>query len=279
MRIRTIKPEFWLHEGLCGCSDFTRLLAIALLNWADDHGYFMANPALVRGNLFPFLDSSKMIPGSLLELSRVGWIECGKDNQGRDVGRIINFSKHQRVDKPKPSEIKGLWAIQDESKTNPGRVQDASQEERKGKEGEMEMEMERKGSTPAVLSPVGLSPVLLDVPESQEPGKDRRHHTITTNIGEAYREIIGEPLPFAKQFLPALSKFLNGWSGTADDFLNRFQDVLRFSSVPFASECKRAADPSYLCRNWTAVTAELTQLQAAETRARTLKKPVFEKSI
>ena len=132
MRIRTIKPEFWLHEGLCGCSEFTRLLAIALLNWADDHGYFMAHPSLLRGSLFPFLDSSKTIPGSLQDLSRVGWIELGTDIQGRPVGRVINFSKHQRVDKPKPSLIKDLCKFQDESKTDPRCIQDASREEGKG---------------------------------------------------------------------------------------------------------------------------------------------------
>jgi hypothetical protein len=143
MRIRTIKPEFWLHEGLCGCSDFTRLLAIALLNWADDHGYFMAHPSLLRGSLFPFLDDSKKIPGSLQDLSRVGWIELGTDNQGRPVGRVVNFSKHQRVDKPKESTIKDLCAFQDQSKTRPGIIQDASKEEGNGME--QGIGMERNG--------------------------------------------------------------------------------------------------------------------------------------
>lgn len=135
MRIRTIKPEFWMHEGLCNCSEFTRLLAIALLNWSDDEGYFMANPVLIRGQIFPFLDDSKIIPRSLQDLSRVGWITIGKDDQGRDVGMVKNFGKHQRVDKPKPSCIKGNFQIQDQSKINPGLIQDESKEEGNGKEG------------------------------------------------------------------------------------------------------------------------------------------------
>lgn len=134
MRIRTIKPEFWTHEGLCGCSEFTRLLAIALLNWSDDEGYFMANPILIRGQVFPFLDDSKIIPRSLQDLSSVGWIRLGKDNQGRSVGMVVNFSKHQRVDKPKPSEIKASSTFQDQSKNDLGSVLDESKEERKGKE-------------------------------------------------------------------------------------------------------------------------------------------------
>lgn len=134
MRIRTIKPEFWLHEGLAGTSEFTRLLAIALLNWSDDEGYFMANPILIKGQLFPFQDDSKMIPRCLQDLSRVGWIELGKDTQGRDVGRVVNFSKHQRVDKPRPSEIKASSKFLESSKNVPGAIQDASKEERKGKD-------------------------------------------------------------------------------------------------------------------------------------------------
>lgn len=135
-----------MHEGLCRCTDFTRLLAIALLNWSDDEGYFMANPILIRGQVFPFLDDSKIIPRSLQDLSRVGWIELGIDDQGRDVGMIKNFAKHQRVDKPKASSIKGNFQFRDESKIDLRRIQDASKEEGKGREGNREEE--RNGKEP-----------------------------------------------------------------------------------------------------------------------------------
>lgn len=138
MRIRTIKPEFWIHEGLCALPDFTRLLAIALLNWADDEGYFMANPAILRGSLFPFLDDSKKIPRSLQELSSVGWIELGNDSAGREIGRVLNFCKHQRVDKPKPSEIKACSAFQDASKNVLGRLSGGMEGNGKGREEERE---------------------------------------------------------------------------------------------------------------------------------------------
>ena len=94
MRIRTIKPEFWMHEKLAEKSEFTRLLAIAILNWADDEGYFMANPTLIKGQLFPFLDDSKIIPRSIQDLSSVGWIELSEDEEGRSIGRVTNFAKH-----------------------------------------------------------------------------------------------------------------------------------------------------------------------------------------
>ncbi len=41
-RIRTIKPEFWSDEKLATVSEATLLVAIGLLNLADDEGYFNA---------------------------------------------------------------------------------------------------------------------------------------------------------------------------------------------------------------------------------------------
>lgn len=129
MRIRTIKPEFWTSETLAPLSDKAKLLAIALLNYADDEGFFWANPILIKSALFPFLDESKTIPRCVQELSGVGYIRLGKTPDGRSVGEVVNFKKHQRIDKPKPSIIGRFVTFQDESKTNPRNVQDASKEE------------------------------------------------------------------------------------------------------------------------------------------------------
>ena len=151
MRIRTIKPEFWQNETIATLPEFTRLLAIALLNYADDHGYFMANHKLIAGNLFPFEDDSEKILRSIQELSSVDYLELGVDSKGRKVARIVNFEKHQRVDKPKASIIKGDFIIQDTSKTHPRIIQDASCEEGNGKG--MEKEMNREGETSEKSSP------------------------------------------------------------------------------------------------------------------------------
>jgi hypothetical protein len=168
MRIRTIKPEFWMHEGLCKCSEFSRLLAVALLNWSDDEGYFMANPILIRGQVFPFEDDSKKVPRSLQELSSVGWIRIGNDDQGRSVGMVINFAKHQRVDKPKPSTIKASSVFQDASKNDLGRIQDASKEEGKG----MEQGMEREQGT-GNIPPNPQGGFDMNIQESPKPNPDR----------------------------------------------------------------------------------------------------------
>lgn len=135
MRIRTIKPEFWSNEKLASLPDFARLVAIGLLNYADDEGYFWANPLLLRGALFPFDEDSSKLRRSIAQLVEKGYIKVGKTADGRECGHVVNFCKHQRIDRPKPSEIKQVAQF-DEQSTNDRRIiDDESLLEGKGKEG------------------------------------------------------------------------------------------------------------------------------------------------
>ncbi|GAB0505006.1 hypothetical protein KU15F69_18860 [Escherichia coli] len=61
-RIRTIKPEFWTDEDMAELSEPACLLAIGLLNYADDEGYFNANPKLIKAAVFPIREPSVPIP-------------------------------------------------------------------------------------------------------------------------------------------------------------------------------------------------------------------------
>lgn len=108
-RIRTIKPEFWRHPIYAQMPDDFQLLALSLLTMADDEGYFRAAPALIRGDVQPFRENLGRISGGLAELIRVGWIEVGKHSEQGDIGRIVNFSKHQRVHNPTPSKLKSYF--------------------------------------------------------------------------------------------------------------------------------------------------------------------------
>ena len=85
-----------------------RLLAIGLLNLADDEGYFMAHPALIRGELMPFLDKPGPIQQMLNELEAIGYLSLSQLDDGRDIGHISNFRKHQVINKPARSKIKVL---------------------------------------------------------------------------------------------------------------------------------------------------------------------------
>lgn len=105
-RIRTIKPEFWTDEDLSTLPEATHMLAAALLNYADDEGYFNANPKLIAADCCPLREPSVSIPESLRSLQAVGYLRLGSDDDGKRFGLIVGFEKHQRVSHPTPSKIK-----------------------------------------------------------------------------------------------------------------------------------------------------------------------------
>jgi hypothetical protein len=105
MRIRTIKPDFWIHPVMIRQPDATKLLAIGLLNYADDEGYFFAEPRLVRASLRPFDEDSTNVRRSLAELSRIGFVSIVEHPTHGPVGLVLSFRKHQRIDRPQKSKI------------------------------------------------------------------------------------------------------------------------------------------------------------------------------
>lgn len=107
-RIRTIKPEFWTDEDMAEVSEAACLLAIGLLNYADDEGFFNANPKLIKAAVFPIREPSVTIPVMLRELSNHGYLSMFSTSDNRHFGLIQNFAKHQVVNKPRPSKIKGM---------------------------------------------------------------------------------------------------------------------------------------------------------------------------
>ena len=125
MRIRTVKEGFWQSETLASIPKDSRLLAIALLNYADDKGFFFDVPQVIRGALFPFDEDSSSIRRGLDDLSHIGYIRRGVAPDGKRVAHIVNFLAHQRIDRPQPSKIAGLevvWDQFDEDSTNARRV-------------------------------------------------------------------------------------------------------------------------------------------------------------
>lgn len=149
-RIRTIKPEFWQNEQLASLNQHARLLAIALLNHADDDGYFLANTALVRAACFPFDDDSTNVRRSLDELSHIGYIEV-RETAGKSIGRVVKFKDHQRIDRPQKSKLLDQFAVIDEEKHDSRKFDERSSKarriivdqsllERNGKEQGMEEE-------------------------------------------------------------------------------------------------------------------------------------------
>lgn len=114
-RIRTIKPEFYQDEDLATVSEPAFILAAGLLNHADDEGYFKAHPGLIKAAVFPLREPSVNIHGMLTELSNVGYIRLFEGSDGKQYGRITNFTKHQKVNRPSPSKIKPLQRFTENS--------------------------------------------------------------------------------------------------------------------------------------------------------------------
>jgi hypothetical protein len=103
VRIRTVKPEFYQHEKIGQLPRELRLLAIGLLNWSDDEGYFRTHPALIAGAVFPFdEDGQPFVSRGVVELERIGFIELFEEG----VGRIASFADHQVINKPSKSRLR-----------------------------------------------------------------------------------------------------------------------------------------------------------------------------
>lgn len=143
-RIRTIKPDFWRNPELSSVSPEAALLAIGLLNLADDEGYFLAIPKLIDADIFPLRECSMNTHGLLKQLSNIGYIRmfCGSD--GRQYGHVVNFMKHQVISRSTPSKIKGLIISESDSLNTHGVINEDSCLERKGKEDEKEEERNNK---------------------------------------------------------------------------------------------------------------------------------------
>ncbi|MBS4051105.1 MAG: hypothetical protein KGZ69_07870 [Methylomonas sp.] len=136
-RIRTIKPEFWKNEDLSALPESTHILAAALLNYADDEGFFNANPALIKAECFPIREPSVSVPESLQHLSKIGFLQLGGGEDGKRYGKIVNFLDHQKISHPTPSKINEMEVLWEASVRPPGRLRNHSAlkgKERKGKE-------------------------------------------------------------------------------------------------------------------------------------------------
>lgn len=115
-------------------SEATRLVAIGLLNVADDEGYFYADPKLIRNAIRPFDDDSRIATVSIRELSSIGYITVVEHPTHGPIGKIESFLRHQVINKPKPSIIKALH----DSSIDTVSIRDEDGLEGKGKEGNKE---------------------------------------------------------------------------------------------------------------------------------------------
>lgn len=104
-RIRTIKPEFPQSESMGRVSRDARLTFIQLWTLADDEGRLRGNSRMLASLLFPYdEDAQERIDSWLGELEREGCI-ARYLVAGDAYLQLVNWAKHQRVDRPSPSKI------------------------------------------------------------------------------------------------------------------------------------------------------------------------------
>lgn len=96
MRIRTIKPDFWLHEGLAQLSATHRLLFIGLWMLADKAGRLEDRPKRIAAALFPY-EPAVDVDRMLQDLDEAGLVH----RYGDQLLAIPGFKEHQR---PHPKE-------------------------------------------------------------------------------------------------------------------------------------------------------------------------------
>ena len=144
MRIRTIKPEFWKHDGIAELGYVTRLLFIALWCIADRRGRMEDRPRRIKAECFPYdeLDVDSM----LSELHAAEFIDR-YEAEGVRVIEVRSFEKHQRLT-GKEAETESIypgkqWGNTGETPSISPVAQEGKGKERKGREKEKEGKAEQ----------------------------------------------------------------------------------------------------------------------------------------
>lgn len=107
-RIRTIKPDFWEHEGIGCLTPAARLLYIATWNLADDEGLLRWTPTVIKANVFLYDDTLDIpaVTALMKELEDRHYVHPYRGGTAQQrLGWVVNFRKHQRINRPQPSRL------------------------------------------------------------------------------------------------------------------------------------------------------------------------------
>ncbi len=128
-RIRSIKPEILEDMKAASLTDTEWRLFVSLFLLADDHGNFRAVPEWISGQVFWIAKPDRTPTIEVLaELVRHGLVSL-YTVRGQPYGSIVNWKKHQRVDKPGPPRVPGP----SEASSSPPEAQFAKPRERVAK--------------------------------------------------------------------------------------------------------------------------------------------------
>ena len=154
-RIRSIKPEFFRHEGLqelenANPGQHCMLVFAGLWTISDLSGRFEWRPRMIKLDVLPFLDFD--ISRTLSLLDKAGFLVCYEVG-GKRYGAIPSWKKHQKTESLK-NEKERCPAFEEGSSIDPGQIPDNSHIvtgqilEDFGKEREKEKEKEKEKEPP-----------------------------------------------------------------------------------------------------------------------------------
>lgn len=162
MRIRTVKPEFFLHEGLYDLEVETalpiRVAFVGLWCAADREGRFVWSERRLKASILPYdnVDFSRVLHA----LATRGFVVKYASN-GEWFGVIPSFKKHQVINnKERASDLPEVTTPEqvDALVTREPRDEHACHKEGKGKEGKGRERNEVVGVSPTLSLPLGDQP-------------------------------------------------------------------------------------------------------------------------
>lgn len=105
-RMRTIKPETFISETLARVSVHARWNFAGLWTYADDEGRGRADARLIKAAIWALDDevTAQEVAAFLDELEAEGLI-CRYEAGGKRYLHIVNFSEHQKPNRPVPSKL------------------------------------------------------------------------------------------------------------------------------------------------------------------------------
>ena len=104
-RIRSVKPEHPQDERVGRLSDRAYRVWMGFFTLADDEGRFRALPSAIIGQVFPYASVTPAKLRAAMEEIEASRMVVFYEVDGTPYGAFRRWRKHQRIDKPTPSDL------------------------------------------------------------------------------------------------------------------------------------------------------------------------------
>ncbi len=199
----------------------THLFAGALVNYADDEGYFNANPVLVKAGTNPLREDKTPIETQLEQLERIGYIEVRREGI-KCYGWIVKFDEHQRVSHAAPSKIKSKF---ESLRKSSGEPPEPLRPELNGIE--LNGTGNRREASTAVAVPATRGKLVCTLPLNQGPDHEVFDEDVQTwiplypavDVRQELRSIKGWLIgnPKLRKTKTGIGRFINAWLARAQN--------------------------------------------------------------